>query len=75
VEAAIGRATELAQLEPTEVRCVKYEEAPTLFGELMGAESVVPASGRIDLSALIDLMTPRAYYLWTSLPALMRNSR
>ena len=75
VEAAIARATELANVEPTDVRCVKYEETPTLLGELVGADSALPARGRADLANVLELMTPRAYYLWTWLPAAMTDSR
>ena len=75
VDDAIGRAAELANVAPTEVRCVKYEEAPNFIHALMGAESLVPAQGMIDRASLIELMTPRAYYLWTSVPVLVSNSR
>jgi hypothetical protein len=35
----------------------------------------MPARGGIDLGGVLELLTPRAYYLWTSLPAVMTNSR
>jgi protease-4 len=70
IEAAIARATQLAGESADNVRCVKYEKPPTLFGELMGADSrLSPASSNAQLSALLDLTTPRAYYLWSWLPA------
>ena len=75
IEAAIARATALAGETSDTVRCVKYEKQPTIFGELMGAESVAPARGSVDVSALIDLASPRAYYLWSWLPAAMSNSK
>ena len=75
VEAAIGRAAELAKVDPKNVRCVHYEEPPSLFDGLAGANATLGGRARIDLSGLIDLMTPRAYYLWTWLPAAMSNTR
>jgi protease-4 len=75
VEAAIARAAELANLKPTEVRCVRYEAPPSLFGGLSGASSSVRGRTQFDLSSIVDLMTPRAYYLWTWLPVVMSNSR
>ena len=75
VEEAIERAVELAKVDPQEVRCVKYEERPTFFGEMMGASAALPARGGVDLAAVMELMTPRAYYLWTWLPAAMTNTR
>ena len=75
IEAAIARVTELAGETPDSVRCVKYEKQPTLFGALMGANSdIAPPRGSVDVSALIDLATPRAYYLWSWLPASLSNT-
>ena len=74
IEAAIARATELAGESPDTVRCVKYERRPTLFSELLGSNSqVTPARGSADISALLDLTTPRAYFLWSWLPTAMSN--
>jgi protease-4 len=75
IESAIARATELAGENADNVRCVKYEKKPSLVGELLGAESHMPAGGLADLAALVDLATPRPYYLWSWLPAAMTNSR
>jgi protease IV len=75
IEDAIARATELAGENAQSVRCVKYEKQKTIFGEMLGADSQVPARGSIDMSAVIDLATPRAYYLWSWLPAALSNSR
>jgi protease-4 len=75
VEEAIARAAELANVEPDNVRCVKYEQTPSLVGELIGAAASPPARGQLDLPALLDPVTPRTYYLWTWLPATMSNSR
>jgi protease IV len=75
IDAAIARATELAGENAESVRCVKYEKRPTLFGSVLGGEAQVPARGMADLSAMLDLATPRAYYLWSWLPAALSNSR
>src|SRR3954452_7076830 len=75
VEDAIARATELAGENAETVRCVKYEKRPSLFGSVLGAESQVGTSSNAQLSALLDLATPRAYFLWSWVPAAFSNSR
>ncbi len=76
IEAAITRATELAGESSETVRCVKYEKRPTLFGELVGASSrLAPGRGRIDLSALVELTTPRPFYLWSWLPSALSSPK
>lgn len=75
VEAAIARATELAGETSDSVRCVKYEKRPTIFGELLGSELVAPARGSVDVSALFDLASPKAYYLWSWLPTAISSSK
>jgi protease-4 len=74
LEDAIARALELAKLDAKQVRCVKYEESPTLFGGLLGADAPIPGRSAVNMSSLVDLLTPRAYYLWTWPPAVMTNS-
>jgi protease IV len=75
VEEAIARTTELAGETADSVRCVKYEKQPSILGELMGARSgIPPARGSIDFSGLVDLATPRAYYLWSWWPAALSSS-
>jgi protease-4 len=75
LEAAVARAVQLAKLDPKQVRCVQYEQAPSLLGELAGANAPVSPRGRMDLRGVVDLLTPRAYYLWSWLPAAMTSSR
>jgi protease-4 len=75
IDEAVARATELAGENADSVRCVKYEKRPTLFGSLLGAESRMPAHGMADMSAVLDLATPRAYYLWSWLPVALSNTR
>lgn len=72
LEAAIERSAELAGVSTDEVRCVRYEPPRTLMGELFGAQvSALSEGGSLDPAALLDLAAPRAYYLWTTVPALV----
>jgi protease-4 len=73
LDVAINRAAELAGRKPSTLRCVHYEEPPSSLKMLLGAGSGVLPSGKIDLSAILDLTAPRAYYLCTWLPAILSN--
>jgi protease-4 len=75
IEEAIARATELAGETAETVRCVKYEEPPSILGELVGVSSPDPPRGSASMATLIDLLTPRAYYLWSWLPSSLSKSR
>ncbi len=75
LDAAVKRAAELAGRKPSTLRCVQYEEPASSLSMLLGAKSGVLPSGKIDLSAILDLTAPRAYYLCTWLPAILSNSR
>lgn len=74
VEAAIERVCELADVSTDSVRCVKYEPQPAALEALLGA-SAQPRSNSIgsELRSLLDLSTPRAYYLCTLLPVLLES--
>lgn len=74
LDVAINRAAKLAGREPSTLRCVHYEEPPSSLSMLLGAKSGVAPSGKIDLSAVLDLTAPRAYYLCTWLPAILSNN-
>ena len=74
IEDAIARAAELSGNSTDDVRCVQYKEQPTFAGALMGAHAQ-PIRGSLGLAGMLDLAAPRAYYLWTWLPALISNSR
>lgn len=78
IETAIDRAAELAGVSKEEVRCVHYEQPPTLFGALLGSSLLGSSRSRpapaFDLSQLIDLATPRAYYLYSWLPPALASS-
>ncbi len=64
LEDAIVRAIQLAGLTDEDVRVVEYKTQPTLL-EVMLARAQQPSS---ELQLLLDLTTPRAYYLCTWLP-------
>jgi protease-4 len=75
LEAAIHRAAELAGRKPESLRCVEYQQPPSSLRMLLGADSPLTPTGKLDPAALLDLAVPRAYYLCTWLPALLSNSR
>ena len=68
VEDAIDRAIELAGLDKEHVKVVKFQRTLGLMEQMFfGQQSRRPA---IDLSTLIELTAPKAYYLCTWMPAL-----
>lgn len=77
IEDAVDRAAVLSDASKSELRCVKYEQPPTSLSSLLGAKSpLAPSSAaQWNLSALLDLAAPRAYYLFSGLPALLSNTR
>lgn len=75
IEEAIERTAELANVSTSEVRCVRYEKPATFWASLLGGQSSAPAGLGIDTSALLDLAAPRAYYLWTMIPAVVSNGQ
>ena len=66
LEDAIDRAIKLAGLDEENVKVVKYKPEPNLVGLLMGTGR---AKRNLDLAVLMDLSTPRAYYLSTAFQA------
>ena len=68
VEEAVNRAIELAGLDEKNVRVVRYARPKSLFELASSAKSV---GRRIDLASFLELSVPKAYYLTTSLPALV----
>jgi len=74
VEDAVARAAKLAGLSTNEVRCVRYEKTPGAFDALLGeAQAARRASAPVNLRGLLELSTPRAYYLSTLLPAVLES--
>jgi protease-4 len=68
VEDAADRAIELAGLNRENVRVVKYLKRKGLVEQALELPSA--RSGSLELGTLLDLTTPRAYYLCTWLPAV-----
>jgi protease-4 len=62
VEDAIERALELAKLDKRTTQAVRYQRPGGLFDFALSARS---EQRRSDLDALLDLTTPRAWYLFT----------
>lgn len=67
IESAVDRAIELAGLDPDDVKVVRYKPEPSLANVLFGAGS---RGHPLDFRTLLELSTPRAYYLCTWLPPL-----
>ncbi len=74
VEDAIDRAIELAQLNPKSVRVVKYTQPESLLGSALFGPNAAASSGQLNLAAIAEMATPRAYYLYTWLPSLLSNT-
>jgi protease IV len=72
IEDAIDRAIHLARLDKAKVRVVRYRAEPRLSDILFGEARVQPV---VDLAALLESTTPRAYYLCTWLPALAGSAK
>ena len=69
LEDAIDRAIELAGLSRSDVKAVKYNQPISMWDDLplmQAGKSSAPFPG---LSLLHELATPRAYYLYTTLPS------
>lgn len=74
IEDAVERAAELAGVSTSEVRAVKYEKRLTPIEQILAATGSTPEPPRADtpsLRSLIELGTPRAYYLSTLAPILI----
>jgi len=70
LEDAVARAVELAGLEERTARVVKYERPKGLLDEVLGGQS---AGAAVSLATLAELATPRAWYLCSLWPALVRS--
>jgi protease IV len=67
IEDAVERAIELAHMKGGKFKVVRYKDEPKLSSLLLGEQSKSPP---LDVKALLDATTPRAYYLATWLPSL-----
>jgi protease-4 len=68
-EDAIDRAIELASLDKSKTKVVKFDPPVDLFGGLGLSQSRASLMSPFDSKSLIEMSTPRAYYLVTMLPA------
>jgi protease-4 len=71
LEDAVDRAIDLAGLDKQNVRVVKYTKPESVLGAALFGDSSERSS--INPAALLDLTTPRAYFVYTLLPALIAN--
>lgn len=76
LEDAIERAAELAGVSTDDVRCVEYNKRVTPIEQLLAART--PAGGgssqTLDVRSLIELSTPKAYYVYTLLPTMLEGN-
>ncbi len=73
VEDAIERAVRLAHLDKAQVKVVKYKAEVRLSDLLLGQSRVQQPT--LDLAAILEATTPRAYYLCTWLPGLVSSAK
>ena len=66
LEEAVDRAVALANVTADDVTVVRYRSEPSLLDAMLGGQAKPPQT--IDLAAILDAATPRAYYLCTWLP-------
>jgi protease-4 len=65
VEEAVARAAQLAKLSKSEFQVVRFKKPAGFPGLPFAEEARVP-----DISAIVDLASPRAYYLFTLMPVV-----
>ncbi len=70
LEDAVDRAVELAGLTKDNARVVKYTKPKALLDEVLGGQST---GASLSLEAFAELATPRAWYLCSWWPALVRS--
>jgi protease-4 len=73
-EEAIDRALELASLQKSKTKVVKFKRPVTVYDGL-GLGQAPRGAASFDLSALLDLSAPRAWFLSTSLPSIISSRR
>lgn len=73
LEDVIARAAKLANVSEKDVRIVEYQRPVSLldFGVLAAMPEVPHRTSRLD--AMLELTTPRAYYLASTLPPLLSS--
>jgi protease-4 len=71
IEDAIARAVEMASLDEDSVRVVEFKRPVGALDLLLfGSQNRAAVAPKLDLGALIDATVPRAYYLFSGMPAL-----
>ncbi len=70
IEGAIDRAIELAGVDPDDVEVVQYKSELTLASILLGSQA---PSRDSELSVVLEMATPRAYFLSSRVPPLVRD--
>ena len=71
IEDAIERVCEIQGLELSEVRVVKFDPPPSLFGLPTISAASQHSSGPASLLRALESTAPRTYFLCSSLPPLM----
>lgn len=77
IEDAIDRVVELSGHNADKLRCVKYTRPPASLSSLLeaNANSSSHTVAGFDMKTIVELTTPRAYFLWSSLPAAMHSAQ
>ncbi|MGI9455889.1 MAG: signal peptide peptidase SppA [Aeoliella sp.] len=75
IEDALDRAAELANTKVDDVRCVRYDKPPAALDALLGSAQTQSRSLTIDIDSLLELSVPRAYYMCTWLPSVVKSGR
>jgi protease-4 len=71
IEAAIARAADLAKVDPKKARVVRYNRPAKLFDlSSIGAAKASGSPESLMLQTLAEAATPRAWYIYTSVPGL-----
>lgn len=74
LEDAVDRAIELAGLTEDDVQVVKYKKPVSFLDDIALMQSRA-SRGSLSVDDLLEMSTPRAYYLVTSLPALASSRK
>ena len=72
LEDAISRATTLAGLSEDSVRAVQYKQPQGIFDDLLGGATQARSFNTLEM--VVELATPRAWYLCSWWPMLTTNS-
>lgn len=73
-EDAIDRALELASLTKSKTKVVKYKK-PVTLSDTFSLTKAPGAQAGFDVTTLLELSAPRAWYIASSLPALVSSRR